>query len=127
MHKLMSKKHFLTALFFTIGIFYALEGAWFNPLIFWVCLPLYIGYFIINGFWKKGSVTQLRKAYGFLIPSIAFSYFYHFAWFFDWGQIKTGDSTSALIFIWFPVYAVVLGFIGYLIGIVVNEAQKSAP
>lgn len=112
------------AVFFTIGIFYFLEGTLLNPLVLWVCLPLYIGYFIINGFWKKGLVTQLRKAYGFLIPSISFSYFYHIAWYFDLWQIKTGGSTSALIFIWFPIYAVILGFFGYLIGVLANEAHK---
>ena len=33
----------------------------------------------------------------------------HLAWIFDWGETKTGSSTSALIFLFIPIYATILG------------------
>ena len=95
---------------------YILEGILLNLLIIWVLLPLYIGYSIIRKAWRINSSKKLEQGYGFLIVSVGFSYLYHFAWFFDWGGTKTASSTSALIFIWFPGYAVILGCVGYLFG-----------
>lgn len=104
----------------SIGL-YVLEGILFNPLIAWTVLPLYVGYSILAKAWRTESRKKLFQGYGFLIVSIGFSYLYHFAWFFDWGGTKTGGSTSALIFIWFPIYAVILGYIGYLFGSLAGE------
>jgi hypothetical protein len=39
--------------------------------------------------------------------------FAHAAWAFDWGRTATGSSTSGLIFIFLPIYAVVLGGLAF--------------
>ena len=95
---------------------YVLEGILINPLIAWTALPVYIGYSTIRTAWKTQSTKKLHQGYGFLIFSVFFSYLYHFAWFFDWDGTKTGSSTSALIFVIFPVYVVILGYLGYFLG-----------
>jgi hypothetical protein len=33
----------------------------------------------------------------------------HAAWLFDWGGTATGSSTSGLIFLFLPLYALVMG------------------
>lgn len=105
---------------------YVLEGVLLNPLIAWTVLPMYIGYSTIKTAWKKQSKKKLRQGYGYLIVSVGFSYLYHFAWFFDWGGTKTGSSTSALIFAWFPIYAVILGYIGYFFGSLGEEDNEAS-
>ncbi len=102
-------------IFLTLGLYF-LEGVLFNPMILWTALPVFIGYLIFKIGWEKHSRKKLIEAYTFLVASMAFSYWYHFAWFFDWGKMQTGGSTSALIFVWFPIYATIIGFIGYFFG-----------
>jgi len=104
---------------------YVLEGILLNPLILWTSLPIYIGYLMVISARKTQSKKKKRQGYGYLIVSIGFSYFYHFAWFFDWGGTKTGGSTSGLIFVWFPIYAVLLGFIGYFLGSIGGENSEA--
>jgi len=104
------------ALLAVAASFYVLEGVLLNPFIVWTSLPLYVGYTIVSSGWKTGSGRKLSQGYGFLILSIAFSYLYHLAWYLDWDHTKTGSSTSALIFVWFPIYAVVIGYVGYFLG-----------
>ncbi len=116
--------HSKTEVYFFIAcaiIFYALAGIAFNPLILWTALPLYLGYAFIKSATVSGSIVKCYSSYGFIIASVGFSLFYHLTWFFDWQGTKTGSSTSALIFIWLPIYAVVLGFIGQFIGKLVGN------
>lgn len=82
---------------------------------------MYIGYFIVIKAWKIKSRKKVWEGYNFLIVSIGFSYFYHLLWFFDIDGSKTGGSTSALLFLWGPIWAVFLGYIGYFIGSFVEE------
>ena len=118
------KKRLRLTLFIVASTFYVLEGALVNPFILWTALPLYVGYSVIRKAWETGSVRKLRQGYGFLVVSVGFSYLYHLAWFFDWGAMKTGSSTSAIIFVWFPVYALVFGYIGYFVGLLVPTGNR---
>ncbi len=106
-------------LLFIAASFYISFGAWINPLILWTSMPLYMVYSIFNKAYASPSKKRLYAAYGFFLLSVGFSYFYHLAWFFDWDQMATGDAQSGLIFVWFPIYSVVLGYIGYVIGYVI--------
>ncbi|MDO3383013.1 hypothetical protein [Gilvimarinus algae] len=103
---------------------YALEGILVNPLIFWVSIPIYFGYSVVASALKDSSKVKLRQGYGYLVLTVCFTYLYHFAWFFDWNDTKTGSSTSALIFLWFPVYAFFFGFAGYLFGLIGVKENK---
>lgn len=110
------QKMFLLFLGFNIFILLFLRKTPLDLLIVWVPLPIYIGYGIVFKAWRTGSKKKLWEGYGFLIVSLGFTYFYHFSWFFDWGGSRTGGSTSALMFLWGPIWATLLGYIGYFIG-----------
>jgi hypothetical protein len=110
------KKVTLIILCVTAGMMYYLAGIIFNPLIVWTALPLYLSYWFINSAVASNSDKKLFAGYGFMLFSVLFSIFYHFTWYLDWQGTKTSSSSSALIFIWLPLYSVVLGFVGYGIG-----------
>jgi hypothetical protein len=47
-----------------------------------------------------------------VVPSLAIPgvvAFAHLAWQFDWGQTATGSSTSGLIFIFIPIWSLIVG------------------
>lgn len=94
---------------------YALEGIAVNPFIIWTASPIAVGYLLLRRAWRTPTVKHRHQAYGFLIASVGLSYLYHLAWFFNWGNMNSG-STSALIFIFFPLYALLFGAAGLLIG-----------
>lgn len=120
----MKKKIFIFILSINAVILYLLEGILFNPLFIWVLLPFYIGYSMVYKAWKINSKKKLWKGYNFLVASIGFSHFYHLLWFFDAEGTKTGGSTTALIFLWGPIWAVVLGYFGYFIGSFVENQKE---
>ena len=94
-------------------MYYGLAGILLNPLIVWTVLPLYFSWFQFEKVFKEQHFENVARYYGFLIASSGFSLLYHLAWFLDIGSMASGSSTSALIFIFFPIYAVVLGYVGY--------------
>ncbi len=58
----------------------------------------------------------------------------HAAWVFDWGGTQTGSSTAALIFLFSPIYSVLLGTVAWAVtrglerfGRKRNAAQQDAP
>jgi len=58
----------------------------------------------------------------------------HAAWVFDWGGTQTGSSTAGLIFLFSPIYSVLLGMVGWTVARAVesfarkrNTAQHGAP
>ena len=114
------KKIIIIVSIMTVIVFYFLSGIAINPLILWTSLPLYIGYALITHAIKLPSFKRLYASYGFIIVSITLSILYHLTWFFDWQGTKTSSSTSALIFIIFPVYTVILGFVGYALGLILG-------
>ena len=114
----MTKKMMLCFLLFIGGSFFILQNVTFNFLLLWSWLPLALGFFV--WVYASNSHRQLRQktygAYGFLLSSIAFSYFYHFAWYFDWDGTRSSGATTSLIFMFAPIYAVIVGIGGYLVG-----------
>jgi len=119
------KRFLFILVMLAIGL-YVLAGKLINPFIIWTSLPLYISYMYYQQATRQGLDKKLYAAYGYLVVSLGLSYLYHMAWFFDWDSTKTGSSTSALIFIWFPIYAVILGYVGYLIGYVIGSFKQKS-
>jgi len=109
------KKIYLYIAAFAALSFYYLAGIWFNPFILWTALPLYIGYALINSAIASESKFKLYASYSFIFISILLSLLYHLTWYLDWQGTKTSSSSSAIIFFIFPIYCVVLGFVGYAI------------
>jgi len=119
----MNKKIFTIIILVNIIILYFLEGVIVNPIFIWTSLPIFIGYSIVAKAWRTKSKKKLWEGYNFLILSLGFSYYYHLTWYFDVDGAKTGSSTTALIFLWAPIWATLFGFIGYFIGSFVEDEE----
>jgi len=116
------KKYFFYIVLIALAIFiYIAEDVLFNPFAIWNMLPLIISFAI----YRQETKTNLYRAYGFLIGSMVLSGYIHMAWFFNWNDIKTGSSTAGLIFIFIPIYSLISGGIGYLIGRVIASDKKN--
>jgi ABC-type lipoprotein release transport system permease subunit len=54
----------------------------------------------------------------------------HAAWILDLGDTKTGSSTSGLMFVFLPIYAMLAGLVGAvsgaLVGWIVSMHQREA-
>ena len=109
------KEHYfyLTLACVAVFIYYA-EGVTFNIFTVWNMLPVFISFAIYQS--ARRNNKSFYGAYGFLIGSMLLSGYFHLAWIFDWGDSKTGSSTSGLIFIFIPIYSLITGVIGYAIG-----------
>ncbi len=106
----------LVLLWLSAGGFYFLADLRFNPFILWTALPLYASYGLMKQAREKPEKTPWLAAWLFLLFSVAFSLFYHWAWYTDWEQTRSSDSTSAVIFFVFPVWALVIGSLGWGLG-----------
>lgn len=94
-----------------------------NPFILWNWLPIAAAYFLAErlrqGKRQNGVTPPARRiggVIGFALPATGLVVFTHLAWLYDWWATKTSSSTSALIFIFIPFYAMLLGGVGYGIG-----------
>jgi len=112
----ISQRSFWLFLAIAIAGLYGLAGIMFNPFILWVSLPFYIAYGIVSAGYKNGVKKQQFRGMGYLAVSLALTYLYHLTWFFDWDGTKTSSSSSAIIFFIFPIYIVLIAFIGYFLG-----------
>ncbi len=110
------QKMFIGMLFICAALIYAAEGLIINPFAIWNSSPLMISFISFRSAIKNHSKSELGGCMGFTLVSMALTLFFHGAWYFDWGETKTGSSTSGLIFIFIPIYALIVGGIGYVIG-----------
>ena len=82
-----------------------------NPFWVWNAIPVALGYALLrrarhNGFWPAPEIAFIALSCGLLL-------FAHAAWAFNWGRTATGSSTSPLIFIFLPIYAIFLGGLAF--------------
>ena len=92
------------------------EEIFINVFTVWNLVPVLEGYVLYRWAAKTNKASAYGGAIGFAMLGVGFTILAHAAWFFDWGQTKTGSSTSALIFIILPIYAAILGAVGYIVG-----------
>ena len=101
------------------ALFIALAEGFFNPFIPWNLVPVVIGFFLtrraIGGTYPGKNASW--PAAGYNVAGVGTVVFFHMAWLFDWEGTATGSSTSALIFIFLPVCALIAGAAGYLVGL----------
>lgn len=94
--------------------FIAYVEGWFNPFAAWNALPVAIGCGVLV------SALHSRLAYVvgcavFAVVATLLVVLFHLAWLFDWGGTATSSSTSALAFIFVPLWAyIVAGATGTL-------------
>jgi len=108
-----------------ILVLYSTAGLIYNPFIIWTILPIYIGYPLLAEAWRNHANNRINGSYAFLVISLGFSIYYHLAWLFDWDGMQTASSTSALLFLYFPVIAVILGFFGYILVYIASRIYNS--
>lgn len=76
----------------------------------WNCIPLGIAYVAfamglqLRGASAVGAIT-------FSVVATVLPALFHLAWLFDWAKTASGSSTSALAFIFLPIWVVVLAVI----------------
>ena len=78
----------------------------------WNALPVAIGFGVLStGLRSRGATTV--GCIAFAVSVTVLVALFHLAWLFDWGSLATSSSTSALAFIFFPFWEIVVaGIIG---------------
>jgi len=74
----------------------------------WNALPMLAGL----GMLLAGRRSRSRMPWGrtaFATVATLLMVWFHLSWLFDWGGARTGSSTSALAFIFMPLWAFVFG------------------
>jgi hypothetical protein len=82
-----------------------------NPFWVWNAIPVALGYALLRR--ARRRAFRVAPEIAFIVLSCGLLLFAHAAWAFDWGRTATGSSTSALIFIFLPIYAIVLGGLAF--------------
>jgi hypothetical protein len=110
-----------TAAFVVINMVYSISSFDMMALgfVLWNLAPCFLGYIIIN------QLEATSTPIGFVVGILAFTIFIHSSWMLDVAGFQTGSSTSALVFIFAPVYSVLLGLIGAGVGVVISKLAKN--
>jgi hypothetical protein len=74
----------------------------------WNALPMLAGLgMLLAGHRSRRAMPWGRVA--FAVVATLFMVWFHLSWLFDWGGARTSSSTSALAFIFMPLWALVFG------------------
>ena len=97
------------------------EGS-FSAFTIWNALPVAIGYGVLwIGLRSRGATAA--GCIAFAVTVTVLIALFHLAWLFDWGSIATSSSTSALAFLFVPIWAIVfatiIGLVAWGVGRVV--------
>ncbi|MEW6364492.1 MAG: hypothetical protein AB1714_07620 [Acidobacteriota bacterium] len=84
----------------------------FSGFTVWNALPVVLGFGVLMlGLRSRRAITV--GCIAFAISATLLVALFHLAWLFDWGGTATGSSTSALAFIFVPIWACLFaGIIG---------------
>lgn len=98
--------------------FFVIHVEGWQAFAIWNCLPLIVlGVMDLLIIWhmiektKKVSLILRAGFIGLELGTIPLILLGHVAWYFDLDSTATGSSTSGLIFIFIPIYAVIFGVI----------------
>ena len=92
-----------------------MEG-FLNPFAYWNNAPILFAYFVLQETGKGEFEIPLAGTLTFSVFTVGLVVLAHMAWFFNWGSMTTGSSTSGLIFIFIPIYALIAGVVGLILG-----------
>lgn len=97
----------------------------FTGFFIWNALPIAVGLGMLLAA-RRASRAAVAGCAAFAVSATLLVVAFHLAWFFDWGRTATGSSTSALAFIFVPLWAYVLsGIIGLLAWIASRMIHKA--
>ena len=100
-------------------VFVAYVEGFLDPFWLWNSLPFGLGLGLIDRAQRLGQSSL--PAIGFSLGAGALSLYFHVAWLFDWDEMATGSSTSGMIFLFLPIYALVAGAVGWMAGKAADE------
>jgi hypothetical protein len=88
---------------------------------FWGCTPMLLALWLV--FAARHSGPTMRFAgYGFSVGTAGVVLLGHIMWAFDIGKTATGSSTSALMFLFLPPWAVIVGAMAAVLGGIIGFA-----
>lgn len=103
-----------------------------NWVALWNLVPLAVAALAI--LWGTGAERPSWSAVTFAGVTALMIALTHAAWVFDWGGTQTESSTAGLLFLFSPIYSVLLGTVGWTVARAVesfvrkrNTAQHGAP
>jgi hypothetical protein len=77
-------------------------------LVLWNCLPVLVALWLVVVSRPYGRAIRFA-GYGFAAAAAGFVLFEHIMWAYDVNKIATGSSTSGLLFLFLPAWAVIFG------------------
>lgn len=92
---------------------FAAMGFDIHGFVFWNIVPIIVSALIYNKFIERPLINN--SGFHSVVAILLFHCFFHIVMYFDIGKSATGSSTSALAFIFIPIYAVAFGGIVYFI------------
>ena len=115
-------KALLVIPFLLVVALVAYNSGSFSTVTIWNMFPVWIGFCAL----QIGLVSSRTTAIGcisFAVSVTLIVALFHLAWLFDWGRTATGSSTSSLIFIFAPFWAVFFGGIIALVAWVIGRVK----
>lgn len=110
----------LEAIFIVLGAFVLVaEGG--SLFAIWNVLPLIIGYLLLRRARRKKFTPMPEILYNVCSTGVIAAG--HLAWITDFQNTATGSSTSALLFVLLPVWAILLGGLAFLTGWVFSRRR----
>ncbi|MCG7990124.1 MAG: hypothetical protein ABW130_16145 [Candidatus Thiodiazotropha lotti] len=120
------KEPYIATIAVGLGLFIVFaEGVTPNMLTIWNLVPVLVAYFVFKDAAKQLKIRTVSGAIGFLVFGLGFLLFAHLAWLLDWGETRTGSSTAGLIFLFAPIWSLVLGGVGYMVGNIVGRILEN--
>jgi hypothetical protein len=109
------------ALLAACALYIAIAEGGLHAVALWNCLPVALGLVVAGRLRHRARAPgPIGAAVGFLIGSLGLSLIGHAAWQLDLGGTATASSTSGLLLIILPLYAVAAGLAGSVLGAVIG-------
>lgn len=111
----MSNK-ILWIIVFLLAVYIAVSQGGITSFWLWNVSPIIACGLLLSLSKLDSSKPVFWGGIGFTITGGILTLLLHTAWLFNWGDFATGSSTSALTFIFIPIYAFIIGGICWLLG-----------
>ena len=96
--------------FFAVLTFIAM-GSDANLFVLWSLTPILLATFMFNKSSDEKILTS--SSYHMVLGILLVHAFFHSVMFFDIGKAASGSSTSALAYVFFPIFSIVFGIMMY--------------